>query len=238
MSISRKLALLGRPIRGPVSASTSSTVKSPSSVSWATFAPKKQPMRLPMKLGVSLQRHHAFAEVQIAELRDPVQHFAACVSAPGDDLRQVQVARRIEEVGAQKMLPELAVETLGDLRQWNAAGVGGDNRAGRAQRRHAAPEGTLDLQILGHGFDDPFAAPDAAQIVLEIAGGDQGFGGVGEERHGPLLGGAFDSGQRRRIPLGLVGQHDIQQVHREPGVGKMGRDARTHGSRSQNRNTA
>ncbi len=150
----------------------------------------------------------------------------------------MQVARRIEEVGAQKMLPELAIEAFGDLGEWNAAGVGGDNRSGRAYRRHAMPQGAFDFEILGHRFDDPFAAPDASQVVLEIARGDQRFGRVREEGHGPLLGGVLDSGEGRRIPLGRIGLDDIQEVHREPRIGKMGRDSRTHGSGSQNGNTA
>ena len=194
-------------------------------------------MRLPMKFGVSL--HGTTPLPRCRSQKAATQSSTSrCVSGPGDHFRQVQVARRIEEVRAQKMLPELAVETLGDLRQRDAAGIGGDDRARRAHGRHAAPQGALDLQILRDGFDDPVASADAAQVVLEIAGGDQRFGGVGEERDGPLLRSAFDSGQRRRIALGLVGQHDIQQVDREPGIGEVGGDARPHGPRSQNRNTA
>ena len=54
----------------------------------------------------------------------------------------------------------------------------------------------------------------------------------------PLLRRALDSCQRRRVPLRLIRQHDIQQVHRKPGIGKVGGDPRPHGPRPQNRNTA
>ena len=201
------------------------------------FRPEEAADAIADKVGRILARHHAFAEVQIAERRHPIEDFTARLR-PRDHLRQVQVARRIEEVRAQKMLPELAIEALGDPRQRNPAGIRRDNRPRRAQRRHAAPQRPFDLEILRHGFDDPLASPHAAQIVLEIPRRDQRSRGVGEKRHGPLLRRAFDSRQRRRIPLGLVRQHDIQQVHREPRIGKMGRDPRPHGPRPQNRNTA
>ena len=134
MSIRRKLALFGRPISGPVSASTSSTVKSNSFGELADFGAEEAADAIGDEVGRILARHHAFAEVQIAECRDPVQDVAARFR-PGDHFGQVQVARRIEEVRAQKMLPELAIEAFGDAGQGNAAGVGGDDRARRAQRR-------------------------------------------------------------------------------------------------------
>ncbi len=77
-----------------------------------------------------------------------------------------------------------------------------------------------------------------AEIVFEIAGRDQRLCGVGEESNGPLFGGVLDAGERGGISFGLIGKDDIEQVHRVSGVGKMGRDARTHGSGAQNRDTA
>ena len=58
----RKVADLGRPIGGPVSASTTSK---PSLNSWVwcmVASIENTPMRLPMKFGVSLAMHHALAE--------------------------------------------------------------------------------------------------------------------------------------------------------------------------------
>ena len=43
---------------------------------------------------------------------------------------------------------------------------------------------------------------------------------------------------RGGIAVRLVGQDDVEQVHRESGVGEMGRDARAHGSGSEHGDTA
>ncbi len=187
----------------------------------ADFRAKETPDAIADEVGSILARHHAFAEVEIAEGRDRVQDIAARF-LPGDYFGEMQVARGIEEVCAQKMLSELAIEALGDARQGNSAGVSGDNRAGRAQGGDAAPQRAFDVEILRHGF----------------AGSDQGFGGVGEKSHGPLLGCILDSRQRRGVPPGLIGQHDIQKVHGEPRIGEVGRDPRAHGASPQDRNTA
>jgi hypothetical protein len=56
MSAVRKVALLARPMAGPVRVSTSSTVRSSSTIACSTLPMPKEPMRLPMKFGVSLQR--------------------------------------------------------------------------------------------------------------------------------------------------------------------------------------
>ncbi len=203
----------------------------------ADFRAEETPDAIADEVGSILARHDAFAEVQIAECRDPVQDVAARFLA-GDHLGEMEIARGIEEVRSQKVLPEVAIEALGDEGQRNSAGVGGDNRPRRAQGGDAAPQRAFDVEILRHGFDDPLAAADAAQIVLEIPRRDQGLGGIGEKGHGPLLGCIFDSGQRRGVPLGLVGQHDIQKVHGKPGIGEVGGDARAHSARPQDRDTA
>ena len=54
MSSVRKVAERGRPIAGPVIASTSSIVQAPPASCSSTRATPNMPMRLPMKLGVSL----------------------------------------------------------------------------------------------------------------------------------------------------------------------------------------
>ncbi len=123
---------------------------------------------------------------------------SARVSVAGDDFGQVQVARRIEEVGAEKVMAELGIEAVGDLGERNAAGVGGEDGAGGAEGGDALPEGALDFEILGDGLNDPFAASDAAEIVFEVAGSDERFGGVREEGDGALFGGALDAGESER----------------------------------------
>ena len=54
---------------------------------------------------------------------------------------------------------------------------------------------------------------------------------------GFLLRRGFNSCQRRRIPVGLAGQHDIEQKRWNAGICKMSRDTRAHGPGAQDRNT-
>ena len=68
--------------------------------------PKKLPMRLAMKLGVSLVRNHALAQAPVGELLHSLQNLGIRIRA-GDQFQQVQIARRIEEMRAQEMPAEL-----------------------------------------------------------------------------------------------------------------------------------
>src|SRR5438477_3501414 len=105
----------------------------------------------------------------------------------------MQIARRIEEVGPEKMPPESRRKTRRDTREGNAAGVGGENRVRPANRFDAMPKRSLDLQILGDGLDDPIALGDFVHVVFEIAGFNQSHASVGEESAGFLLGSVLDS---------------------------------------------
>ena len=122
--------------------------------------------------------------------------------------------------------------------QRDAAGVGGKDGAGRAHLGHAAEQAALDLQVLGHRFDDPVAVAQLRQVVFEVARRDQGRGGGREERARLLLQGVLDAGQRGGVPVGLIGQNDIEQERRDAGVGEMGGNARPHGAGAQHGDAA
>ena len=77
-----------------------------------------------------LAGHHAFAQMAVAELADEREDLGPRVRA-GNHFDQMQIARRIEEVRAEEVLAELVGIAFGDLRQRDAAGVGGDDGAGR-----------------------------------------------------------------------------------------------------------
>jgi hypothetical protein len=149
----------------------------------------------------------------------------------------MQISRRIEKVGAQKMAAQLFIETLGDARQRNAAGIGGKNRAGPPHRRHACQQAAFDLETLRHGLHNPVAVMQPCEIVLKISGRDQLRGGIREERYRALLARRFQACQRGRVAAGLPGNDNIQKVHGEPGVRKVRGDTRSHGPGAQNSDT-
>ena len=102
---------------------------------------------------------------------------------------------------------------------------------------HLAPEIALQLQILDHGFDHPVAVADLIEIVLEIAGLNQRDLVISEKSRRPLLGRILDPFKRGRVPIRLAWHNNIQQQRRDARVRKMRRDARTHGSSAQHRDT-
>src|SRR2546422_10126314 len=80
----------------------------------------------------------SLAEPALTKIFDESKHVRKRLGA-GNHFDQVQITRRVEEVDAEKMPPEFAVEAFGDRSQRNAAGVSGNDGARRTQRRHLGP---------------------------------------------------------------------------------------------------
>src|SRR5260370_21993003 len=68
-----------------------------------------------------LAMDHTFPQVNVAKMGNKVQNFGLGGWA-GDHLRQVQIARRIEEVRAEKMTPQLIAKSSGDSSKRQPAG--------------------------------------------------------------------------------------------------------------------
>jgi len=75
---------------------------------------------------------------------------------------------------------------------------------------------------------------DLAEVIFEIAGGDQDAGEVCEE--GPS--GVPDALEGGGIAVGLAGKNDVQQQRGNGGIGEVGRNARAHSPGAQNGDTS
>ncbi len=194
-----------------------------------------------------LRPHDHLAQAAVGELGDGCEHFRPGV-AGGDHFQQAHVAGRVEEVGAQPVAAEVFRAPFGDLAEEEAAGVRGDDGARAADGFHALEQRPLDVQALGHRFDDPVGFAQPLQVVLEVAQANP-LGVVGqEERLGVGLLGGFqprsddavaDGGVVERQPalLFLFSQlagDDIQQNRLKSGVRQVGGDARPHHPGTQN----
>ncbi len=82
MSAVRKVALFARPMAGPVRASTSSIVRSRSIMATSAAPKPKDPMRLAMKLGVSLHRTTPLPSTRSAKASTAAS-ASGSVSGPG-----------------------------------------------------------------------------------------------------------------------------------------------------------
>ncbi len=85
-----------------------------------------------------LARHDTLAQTLIAEVRDELEHFLRGIRQR-NQLHQVHVARGIEKMRSQEVLPEAGRKSLRDLNQGNAAGVGRDDRVRLPQLLDLAP---------------------------------------------------------------------------------------------------
>ena len=114
--------------RPPVSASTSSMVRSSSCISRTAFSMMKTPMRLAMKLGVSRAKTTSLPRRTSAKCA--MASMAAAVGfRRGNDLHQPHVARRVEEVRAKPAPPHVLRQSGRDRCHRQTAGIGGIDRA-------------------------------------------------------------------------------------------------------------
>ncbi len=85
-----------------------------------------------MKLGVSFAIDHALAQPLIGEEPRPLRRPSRSVAARRNHLEQVQVARRIEEVGAERVRRERRRSSFDDGGDGDAGGVRADDGVGAA----------------------------------------------------------------------------------------------------------
>ena len=135
-----------------------------------------------MKFGLSLARTTPLPRRRSAK-RLTASMTAGSRVGGRDQLEQVQVARRIEEVRAEEALTEpfasvpVRAPPAGcpDVFELTIAFGPGSCVNPREQR-------LLDVEPLDDGLDDPVGRRKRGQVGVEAAGGDQACGVGGEER--------------------------------------------------------
>ncbi len=194
------------------------------------------------EVGRVLAQHHALPQPVFAETAQTIDHRRGGVGS-GNHLQKLQIARRIEEVGPQKVFPEFRRAALGDGRHRDPAGVGADDCPGPADLLDPLHQSAFDVEAFDHGLDHPLGFADLREIVFQVADADHpgqvGVVQVGRTR----LEAAFEPLTRdpvahlRRIERqpapGFVGGRftgdDVQQEGGHAGIGQVRRDRRSHG---------
>src|SRR6185503_4460991 len=143
-----------------------------------------------------------------------------------DQLEQVQVARRVEEVRAQPVLPETVGPPFGNRGDRDPRGVGADDGVGAADGFDAFHQRALGVELLDHRFDDPVGVAGGGQVLVEAARGDERDGVRREEGIGLEPLGALE-------PLARGLARHVEQAHAQPSVGEMRGDLRTHHAGAQ-----
>ncbi len=192
------------------------------------------------KVGRVLRVHNALAQYVLAKFRDGFHHFRFGVGR-GNQLEQLQIARRIEKVRAQEVGRHLFVHTFGHGRNQDAARVRADDTAGLAMLRNVGKNLFLDVKPFDNDFDDPIAIRDFRHIVLEIADLDH------VQVRLDVQGGWFGLEQRRlgcrrnAVSLFLVAfvgfrqvrGYNIQHDAGDTAVGQVPGNSRAHDARTQ-----
>jgi hypothetical protein len=193
------------------------------------------------EVGRVLGAHEALAQQAPAQRLGARDGRGRRVGA-GDDLDELEVAGRVEEVRDAEAALERVAAPLHQL---------GDAQAGRVRRHDglaaqlvdARVELLFDGEVLDHGLDDEVALGDGlGQVVLEVARGDERLEARREERRGLRLARAFESlfGNRRTRFSSIctcrsVLRGDVEQTDPQARVCQVRRDGRSHDSRSQDR---
>jgi hypothetical protein len=115
-------------------------------------------------------------------------------------------------------------------------GVGGDQRVRPDVGGDLGEEAPLDVQVLDDGLDDQVTLLEFAQVVLEVAGGDQaGHVGIEEGRRLGLqrlldrLEGELVARLRVRLVFVVeVGGDDVEEVGPHACAGEVGGNAGAH----------
>ncbi len=155
------------------------------------------------EVGRVLGAYHSFAEAPVGKLFDIGENRRIGFRAR-DQLHQMQIARRIEEMRAQEVAAETGREAFRDVGERDAAGVGGKDGIGFARGFNFVPQRALGLEVFDDGFDNPVAVRELSEIVLEVARFDERGFIVGEESAGTLLQGVLNALQRRRVAIRFV----------------------------------
>ena len=228
MSIVRNVALFGRPSAGPVIASISSIV-------YCARFERAQHLRHAVEADVIgdevrrvLRDDDTLAESMIGKPRHALDDRAIGLGSR-NDLEQMQVARRVEEMRAEPVTPEVVAASLGEGADRDARRVRRDDRSRPPRRIDAFEERALHVDALDDGFDDPVGAGDPREVVVETADRDERRGVGGEERIRLQRAGALQ-------PVARDVGREVEQQRRDAGVREMRGDLRPHRAGAQHRN--
>ena len=163
-------------------------------------------------------RHHPRLKV--------VQHSGIGV-ARGDQLDQVHVARRVEEMDAAEVRAQVRRQAFGQAVDRQARGVGSDDRIRRDERSDLAIEVVLPLHLLGDGLDDQVAALQLFQMLLVVGRVDIGDTVLGRQRRRLQLLEAIDGLLDDAVRVAFLGRK-VEKHDRHFGIGEVRSDLRAH----------
>jgi hypothetical protein len=146
-----------------------------------------------------------------------------------DDLQQVQIPRRIEEVHAKKTRPKSGGASLEQRVDRNARRVRRDDRMLGQRRFQSRVQRALRLGLFDDRFDHEIAVGEKREVVVRIADGNQ-RGAVRIHERGRLaLLGPLETGPRDRVSTRVAFRRGhVEENHRNAGRRGERRDPAAH----------
>ena len=171
--------------------------------------------------------HHSLAQGDVAEPRQRLDDLGPRIR-PAHQLQQPHEAHRIEEMGDAEIGAHRLGHAPGEQGERQRGGVGRNDGARPPHPVERVVQIAFHVDALDDRLRDPVAVAHAAEVVLDVAGGDaRGVVRVHERGRG-LRAHAPDRPRGGRIAVRRAG--DVEQQDVDAGVGEVARDARTHGA--------
>ncbi len=188
------------------------------------------------EVGRVLAQHDALPHPRLAEVAHERGHFLRGIRRR-DDLQQFQIARRVEEVCAEKVFLELLRAPFRNGLDGDARGVGADDGLRLADRVDARHQVLLDLEVFDDRLADPVRLGHGAEVIFQVAELDQRLqirrhqiGGLGLDATVPAFNDNFVA--RCLVAFGRALRDNVQQRDGHTHVRQVRRDRRAHRPRT------
>ncbi len=173
-----------------------------------------------------LGAHHALAERGHHEPLELVEQPRLGVRA-GDQLEQMHVARRIEEVHAAEARADRRGQHLRQRRERQPRGVGREDRVGCEVRHDLRVEIALPVEAFGDRLDHQVALGEPGKAGRVVGDSDVRCAVLDAERRGLELGETGDALLHDAVGIALL-RGEVEEDHRDIDVDELGGDLRTH----------
>lgn len=170
--------------------------------------------------------HHALAERGDQEGFQALEH--GLVGALGrNQLGQVHVARRVEEVHAAKTMAQLLGQHIRQLVDAQAGGIGCQHCMLRDERGDLLVQVLLPVHAFGDRFDDQIAVAQLLQTALVVGWRDRLGQRLAGERGWAQLAEIGDRLEYDAVGRAFLGRQ-VEQHGVDTGIGEVGGDLRAH----------
>ncbi len=144
-----------------------------------------------------------------------------------DQLDQVHVPRRVEEVDAAEALAHVGGKRAGELVDRQPRRVGRDHRVRREVRPDLRVQAVLPVHALGDGLDDEVAPGQQREIAIVVGGVDVCDAVLGRQRRRLELRETVDCLADNAVGVALL-RGKVEQHDGNVGVGEVRGDLRAH----------